>query len=99
MISEPEHGLLHISGMTMTQQLSRYAGWKATRRLTRAVPWIGAAIALVTLGSAIRRKGLVGGTVHTALDAIPFVGGAKNLVEAVRGRDFIPDRIARPALR
>ena len=64
--------------MTMTQQLSRYAGRKATRRLTRAIPWIGAAIALVTLGSAIRRKG--------------FVGGAKNLAEAVRGRDFIPDR-------
>jgi hypothetical protein len=85
--------------MTMTQQLSRYAGRKATRRLARAVPWIGAAIALVTLGSAIRRKGFVGGTVHTVLDAVPFVGGAKNLAEAVRGRDFIPDRIARPALR
>jgi len=81
--------------MTMTQQLGRYAGRKATRRLTRAIPWIGAAIALVTLGSAIRRKGLVGGAAHTALDAIPFVGGAKNLVEAVRGRDFFPDRVAR----
>jgi len=77
----------------MTRQLSRYAGRKTAQRLTRAVPWIGAAIALVTLGSAIRRKGFVGGTVHTALDAVPFVGGAKNLVEAVRGRDFIPDRV------
>jgi len=77
--------------MTMTKQLSRYAGRKLTRRLTRAVPWIGGAIALLTLGSAIRRKGLVGGTVHTALDFIPFVGGAKNLAEAARGRDFIPD--------
>jgi len=83
--------------MTMTQQLSRYAGRKASKRLARSIPWIGAAIALVTLGSAIRRKGFVGGTVHTALDAIPFVGGAKNIVEAVRGRDFIPDRALRPA--
>jgi hypothetical protein len=79
--------------MAMSKQLSRYAGRKLTRRLTRAVPWIGGAIALVTLGSAIRRKGFVGGTVHTALDFIPFVGGAKNLAEAARGRDFIPDRI------
>jgi len=85
--------------MAMPQQLSRYAGRKVTRRLTRAIPWVGAAIALITLGSAIRRKGFVGGTVHTALDSIPFVGGAKNLAEAVRGRDFIPDRIPRPALR
>ncbi len=78
--------------MAITKQLSRYAGRKLTRRLTRAIPWIGGAIALITLGSAIRRKGFVGGTVHTALDFIPFVGGAKTLAEAVRGRDFIPDR-------
>ena len=83
----------------MTHQLSRYAGRKMTRRLARAVPWVGAAVALVALGSAIRRKGFVGGTVHTALDSIPFVGGAKNLVEFARGRDFIPDRITPPAPR
>jgi hypothetical protein len=26
------------------------------------------------------------------LNAIPFLGAAKNTVELVRGRDFIPDR-------
>jgi hypothetical protein len=78
--------------MAVSQQLKRYAGRKLTRRLTRSIPWIGGAIALVTLGTAIRRKGFVGGTLHTALDAVPFVGGAKNLVEITRGRDFFPDR-------
>ncbi|HEV8347883.1 MAG TPA: hypothetical protein VGQ16_15005 [Vicinamibacterales bacterium] len=78
--------------MAATKLLRQYATRTATRRLTRAIPWIGGAIALVTLGSAIRRKGFVGGTVHTGLDFIPFVGTAKNLAEAVRGRDFIPDR-------
>ena len=63
-----------------------------TRRMTRAVPWIGGAIALLTLGGAIRRKGWVGGTLHTALDFVPFVGMAKNLAEARRGRDYFPDR-------
>jgi hypothetical protein len=29
---------------------------------------------------------------HTALDFVPFVGTAKNLVEAGRGRDFFPDK-------
>jgi hypothetical protein len=60
--------------------------------LTRSIPYVGAAIALFTLGAAIRRKGVFGGTVHSGLDAIPFVGAAKNVVEAIRGRDFIPDR-------
>jgi hypothetical protein len=49
-------------------------------------------VALATLGGAIRRKGLFGGTLNTALDAIPFVGGAKNLAEVYRGRDFIRDK-------
>lgn len=78
--------------MTATTTIRNYAGRKLARRLTRSIPYIGAAIALITLGSAIRRKGLFGGTVHSGLDAIPFFGAAKNLAEVVRGRDFIPDR-------
>jgi hypothetical protein len=81
--------------MAMLTQLKRYAGRRLTRRMSRSVPWIGGAIALLTLGSAMRRKGVFGGTVHTALEMIPFVGGAKNLLEAGRGRDFIPDRQVR----
>ena len=53
-------------------------------------------IAIATIGSAIRRKGVVRGTVHTGLDAIPFVGGAKTLAELVRGRDFLPDKVRSP---
>jgi putative toxin of predicted polymorphic toxin system len=78
--------------MAMTTQLRQFAGRRLTRRLYRAVPWIGSLIALATLGSAIRRKGFLGGTADTALDFVPFVGGAKNLAEAARGRDFIRDR-------
>ena len=36
-------------------------------------------LAIATLGAAIRRKGLLGGTMNTVLDFIPYVGGAKNL--------------------
>ena len=79
--------------MARTRQLSNYAGRKIARRLTRSIPWIGALIALATLGRAIRRKGLVRGAVHSGLDAIPYVGGAKNLAELARGRDFFPDRV------
>ena len=78
--------------MAVAKQVSSYAGKKLMGRLTRSIPWVGGIIALATLGRAIRRKGLVGGACHTALDAIPYVGGAKNLAEIARGHDFFPDR-------
>lgn len=78
--------------MAVTQQLRQYATRRATKRLYRAMPWIGGVLAIATFGAAIRRKGLLGGTVNTVLDFIPYVGGAKNLAEAARGRDFIRDK-------
>ena len=78
--------------MTASRVITKYASRRLARKLTRSVPWIGSAIALLTLGGAIRRKGMVGGTVHTMLDFIPFVGPVKNVLEIRRGRDFICDR-------
>ena len=78
--------------MGMSRQFQQYATRKATRKLTRAIPWLGALIALATLGAAIRRKGLLGGSLDTALDFTPVVGSLKNIAEVGRGRDFIRDR-------
>ena len=83
--------------MATTRSIQTYAGLKLARRLSRSIPWIGAFIALATIGSAMRRKGPLRGVVHAGLDAIPFVGGAKNLAEAVRGRDFLPDKQLPPS--
>jgi hypothetical protein len=74
------------------QNATRFGQIRLARRVARSLPWVGAAIALYTLGSAIRRKGLVGGAMDTALNAVPFVGGVKNAAEVIRGRDFIRDR-------
>jgi hypothetical protein len=63
-----------------------------SRRLSRELPFVGAIVALATVGATMRRKGFFGGTVATGLNAIPFVGAAKNAAEIVRGRDFIADR-------
>lgn len=65
---------------------------RIVRKMIRSVPYLGGLVAVVMLGSAIRRKGVVRGAAHTALDMIPFVGGAKNAAEVIRGRDFFPDR-------
>ena len=68
------------------------------RRIAKSIPWLGAIVAIATLGSAIRRKGFFGGSLDTALNAVPFVGGAKNIAEVYRGRDFIRDkRVSSPA--
>ena len=41
----------------------------------------------------IRRKGVISGSLDTGLNAMPVVGAVKNTVEAMRGRDFFPDRL------
>ena len=78
--------------MSMRAQAVQYGQRRLTRKLSRSVPWIGGLLALATLGAAIKRKGMFRGAVDTVLDFTPFVGGVKNLAEAVRGRDFIRDR-------
>jgi len=78
--------------MTIQQQALRYGQRRVTRRLGRALPWIGTAFALATMASTIRRKGVMRGSADTALNAIPFVGGLKALAEMARGRDFLRDR-------
>jgi hypothetical protein len=78
--------------MAIALQLRQYATRRLTRRLVRTMPWIGSVMALATIGGAMRRKGVLAGALDTTLDFIPFVGGAKNLAEIGRGRDFIPDK-------
>jgi hypothetical protein len=74
------------------QNAARFGQIRLARRVGRSLPWVGGAIALFALGTAIRQKGWLGGSVDTALNALPFVGGVKNAAEMVRGRDFIRDR-------
>ena len=78
--------------MSISRQVVQYGQRRVTRKLLRAAPWVGAVVALATLGTAMRRKGAVKGAIDTALDFIPFVGGIKNAAEVARGRDFIQDR-------
>ena len=78
--------------MGMRQQIVQYGQRRLTRRLLRAAPWLGGVIALATLGATMRRKGVIRGTVDTALDFIPGVGTVKNAAEIIRGRDLIADK-------
>ena len=81
--------------MSMRRQVMQYGQRRLTRKLTRAMPWIGGLLALATVAAAMRRKGVLRGAVDTALDFTPFVGGVKNFAEIARGRDFIRDKPVR----
>jgi hypothetical protein len=78
--------------MAIRTYLKKYASRRLTRRVYRSVPVIGSVLAIVALAQTIRRKGIRNGVADTVLNFIPFVGGAKNLAEATRGRDFFPDK-------
>jgi hypothetical protein len=78
--------------MAISQQAMRYGQRRLMKRVGRSIPWIGAVIALATIGSAIKRKGFFRGSLDSALNALPVIGGLKNAAEVVRGRDFIRDR-------
>jgi hypothetical protein len=82
--------------MALSDRLVRWGGARLSRRITRELPLLGTVVALATIGATVRRKGFFGGIADTGLNAIPFVGAAKNVAEVLRGRDFIRDRTARP---
>lgn len=73
-------------------------GWQVVKRMAKTVPFGGTAVAIVLVGTDIRKKGVFGGLINSGIDAIPFVGLAKNAVELVRG-DFIPDKEKKNAKR
>ena len=78
--------------MSIGNRLTRWGGMRLSRRLRRSIPILGTAIAVATVVSTVRRKGVVSGTLDTGLNAVPFVGALKNIAEVMRGRDFFPDR-------
>ena len=76
--------------MATTDRLVRWGGARLSRRLSRSVPIIGTAIAVVTVVATMKRKGFFNGLFDTGLNAIPFVGAAKNTVELVAWPRFFP---------
>jgi hypothetical protein len=51
---------------------------------------VGIIVSLAVWPSDVRAKGWIGGTVNTGLDAVPFLGISKAIVE-IAGDDLIPD--------
>ena len=76
---------------SLTRKIAHAGGWKLAKRVSKSIPYVGSAVALGLVGYDIKRKGLKNGLLNAGVDAIPFVGTAKNAIEFFRG-DFFPDK-------
>jgi len=65
--------------------------WEITKKLLKAIPFIGPVFTVGFAGRDIHKKGLLPGAAHVALDLTPVVGTAKNVLEIFTG-DIIPDK-------
>jgi hypothetical protein len=76
---------------TLKRKVMHAGGWQVAKRVAKTIPFGGTAVAVVLVGSDIKNKGVVKGLLNSGIDAIPFVGLAKNAVEFFHG-DFLPDK-------
>jgi hypothetical protein len=63
---------------------------KLATRIGKALPGIGIGVVILTWGSDVQAKGVIGGTINSGLDAVPLFGIAKFGIEVFTG-DWIPD--------
>jgi hypothetical protein len=76
---------------TLTRKVVHAGGWTVAKRVAKSIPYVGTAMAIGLVGYDIKRKGVVNGVLNAGIDAIPFVGTAKNVVEFFTG-DLLPDK-------
>jgi len=76
---------------SIKRKLVHAGGWQVAKRVAKSVPYVGTVMAIGLVGYDIKRKGVVKGVLNAGLDAIPFVGMGKNIVEYFAG-DLLPDK-------
>ena len=76
---------------SLTRRAARASGWRAAKRLLKATPVVGTALAIGLVGYEIKKKARLPGAVHTGLASVPFVGTAKGVIELFTG-DLIKDK-------
>lgn len=79
---------------TRKGKIARKGGLELVKRLLKMIPIVGPVFAVGFAGHEIKKKGLLPGVVHVALDVTPVVGTAKNVIEIFSG-DWIPDKASK----
>jgi hypothetical protein len=73
------------------RSLLRAGGTRIVRKVGKAMPVVGTAVVIGMTAYEVKKKGLLRGVVNTALDAMPLLGTAKNVIEVFTG-DWLPDK-------
>jgi hypothetical protein len=76
---------------SVKRKVAEAGGWVVAKRVAKSIPYVGTAMAIGLVGYDIKRKGVVKGVLNSGLDAIPFVGLGKNVIEFFTG-DLLPDK-------
>jgi hypothetical protein len=76
---------------SLRRKIVHAGGWQIVRKTAKSIPVAGTLLAAGLVGSDIRRKGFFKGLLNSGLDAVPFVGFAKNAYEIMQG-DIISDK-------
>lgn len=76
---------------SLKRKLAQAGGWTIAKRVAKSIPYVGTAMSIGMVGYDIKRKGVVKGILNSGIDAIPFVGLGKNVVELFTG-DIFPDK-------
>lgn len=76
---------------SLKRKAAEAGGWMLAKRVAKSIPYVGTAFAIGLVGYDIKRKGVVKGVINSGLDAIPFVGTGKNIIEYFTG-DLLPDK-------
>ncbi|MGI8788626.1 MAG: hypothetical protein ACR2HG_12790 [Pyrinomonadaceae bacterium] len=78
---------------SLKRKLVHAGGWSVAKRVAKSIPYVGTAMAIGLVGYDIKKKGVVKGVLNAGIDAIPFVGAGKNIIEFFTG-DLLPDKDA-----
>lgn len=75
----------------LKRKLIHAGGWQVAKRAAKMLPFGGTVVVLALVGHDIKKKGVARGLMNSGMDAIPFVGLAKNGIELLTG-DFFADK-------
>ena len=73
------------------KRIAKKSAFEVVKKVLKMIPIIGPVFSVGFAGHDIKKKGLIPGAVHVALDVTPILGTAKNVVEIFTG-DWIPDK-------
>jgi hypothetical protein len=70
---------------SLKRKLVKAGGWTVAKRVAKSIPYVGTAVAIGLVGYDIKKKGVTKGILNSGLDAIPFIGLGKNVIEFFTG--------------